>query len=202
MDWRSSIDDFKVRNFQCSQRVGIEIKVCVLYFCISVVLCCEGDVARVRQEHAVFLHGSRDDLCFGHQLRHVVGGLQTKVGAVRRSGGRPGRRTGVRGWMHKDVGAYPRIGKNEADGVVDASGGDFVRIEQQRRDGETCRVDTAALISTSRRRIDAVQIPYRNELRVENAIRVVGLPSFIEFAVAAIDNEQVAVPLSSFAMIA
>jgi hypothetical protein len=36
----------------------------------------------------------------------------------------------MRGWMYKDVRANPRIGKNESDGVVDASRSEFVGIEE------------------------------------------------------------------------
>ena len=71
-DWRSSIDDFEVRYFQCSQRVGIEIEVGVLCFCVQIVLCGEGDVARVCQEHTILLHGPRDDLCRGVQLCQII----------------------------------------------------------------------------------------------------------------------------------
>jgi hypothetical protein len=53
----------------------------------------------------------------------------------------------VRGGMHKDVRANPRIGKNEADGVVDASRSEFVGIEEQRSNGEAGGVGAGALIS-------------------------------------------------------
>ena len=63
----------------------------------------------------------------------------------------------------KTPAAHARIGKNEADGVVDASCGEFIRIEEQRSDGETGGVGAGALFSAARRRIDAVEIPYRDE---------------------------------------
>ena len=101
----------------------------------------------------------------------------------------------MRGGMHKDVRANSRIGKNEADGVVDASGGEFVGIEEQRSNRETGGVGAGALISASRRRIDTVEIPYRNKVCGKNIVRVVGLVGFVEFAVAAVDHDQVAVVL-------
>ena len=70
----------------------------------------------------------------------------------------------MRGRMHKDLRANPRIGENEANGVVDASRGELVGIEEQRRDGEAGGVGTGALISTSRWRINPVEIPNRHKV--------------------------------------
>ena len=122
--------------------------------------------------------------------------------AIRRSRNRPGRPAGVRGWMHKDVGAYPRIGKNEADGVVDASRSDLVGIEEQRRNGEPGSIGTAALISTSRRRIDAVEIPNCEKVCNQSIVNIIGLVGFVKFAVAAVSHDEVTVALTQCAVIA
>src|ERR1039458_8656829 len=108
-NWLAAINNFEVRNLQCSQRVGIEIEVGILYFCVLVALCGEGDVSAVREEHAIFLHGSRHNLCRRGKFRHVKGCFQAKMRAHRWSGNWPARSTGVRGWMHKYARAHSRI---------------------------------------------------------------------------------------------
>ena len=65
----------------------------------------------------------------------------------------------MRGGMHKDVRAYTLIGKNEADGVVDASVSDLVRGEEQGSNREAGCVGAGALISSSRGRIYPIEIP-------------------------------------------
>ena len=53
------------------------------------------------------------------------------------------------GWVHKDMRANPRIGKNESDGVVDVSNSEFVGIEEQWSNGKAGGVGAGALISAS-----------------------------------------------------
>jgi hypothetical protein len=52
------------------------------------------------------------------------------------------------GRMYKDLGADAWIGEYEADGVVDASGGEFVGIKEQWSNGEAGGIGTGALIAT------------------------------------------------------
>jgi hypothetical protein len=49
--------------------------------------------------------------------------------------------------MHKEVCAHARIGKNEANSVVDASRCEFVGIEEQWSNGKAGGVGAGALIS-------------------------------------------------------
>ena len=104
--------------------------------------------------------------------------------------------------MHEDMRANARIGKNETNGVVDASGSEFVGIEEQRSNGEARGVGAGALISAAGRRIDAVEIPHRDEVARRVIVRVVGLIGLVEFAMAAVDNDEMAVLLIDSALIA
>jgi hypothetical protein len=52
------------------------------------------------------------------------------------------------GGMHEDVRANPRIGKDEADGVVDVPGGKLVGTEEQWSNREAGGVGAGALISS------------------------------------------------------
>ena len=149
--------------------MGVKAEVGVLCFGVRIALRGEGDVAAVGEEHAVFLHGSGDDLRGGRELRHVVGGLQAEVDAHGRSGIGPAGRAGVRGGMDIDARAHPRIGKNEADGVVDASLGQLVGVEEQRGDGKTGGIGAGAAFSTAGGRIDAVEVPDREEVAASRA---------------------------------
>src|SRR5438270_4997246 len=77
--------------------------------------------------------------------------------------------------------------------MVDASRGQFVGIEEQRRYGKAGGVGAGALVSAAGRRINAVEIPDSEEPGVESALSVVGLPGFIQFAVGAIHHDEVTV---------
>src|ERR1035438_10224174 len=101
-----------------------------------------------------------------------------------RSGNRPKRSAGMRGGMHKNVRANPRVRKNKTYGVVDASRGQLVGIEKQRGNRKTGGVGAGALITPSRRRINAIEVPHHEAGCGKCAIRVVGLISFVEFSVA------------------
>jgi hypothetical protein len=51
--------------------------------------------------------------------------------------------------VNEDMGSDSRIGKREANGVVDAPQSDFVGAENKRSNGEACSVAAGALIPTS-----------------------------------------------------
>ncbi len=55
----------------------------------------------------------------------------------------------MRGGMHKYVRAHSRVGKNKADGVVDASRGQLVGVEKQRGNREAGGVGAGTLISAT-----------------------------------------------------
>ena len=97
--------------------------------------------------------------------------------------------------MHKYPWANPRIGKNKANSVVDASYSEFVGIEEQWSNGKAGGVGTGALISASRRRVHTIEIPHREKGCRERVIGVVSLPGFVKLAVAAVNHDQVAVTL-------
>jgi hypothetical protein len=101
----------------------------------------------------------------------------------------------MRGGMNKDVRANPRVGKDEADGVVDVPGGELVGIEEQWSNRQAGGVGAGALISTSRRRINSVEIPHSDKCCRKNILRVVGGIGLVELAVAAVDNDERAVIL-------
>ena len=73
--------------------------------------------------------------------------------------------------------------------MVDASRGEFVGIEEQRRNGEAGGVGAGALIAAPGGRIDAIEIPNRDKVCGDSIVRVVGLVGFVEFAVAAVDYD-------------
>ena len=62
LDWCSHIDDFKVRHLQWKQIVRTETDVGILCYRVLIALGGKCDIAAVGEEHAVFLHGARDDL--------------------------------------------------------------------------------------------------------------------------------------------
>ena len=182
--------------------MGVEAHVGVLDRGVLIALRGEGDVAAVGEEHAVFLHGTGDDPGGGRKLRHVVRGLQAEVRAHRESNIRSSWSTGMRRRMHEDVGANPRIGKDEANGVVDTAPGEFVGIEDQRRDGESGGIDAGTLIATPGWRVDAIQIPHHKPCCKQDGARRICLVRFVELALSAVHNDQVAITLIGVALIA
>src|ERR1017187_2083953 len=182
--------------------MGAEIEVGVLCCGVCIALCCEGNVAAIGEEHAVFLHGSRDDLCGRGQSRQVVGGLEAETGAHGRSRHRTAGSTSMGGRMDVDLGAHPWIGENKANGMVDASRGELVGIEEQRCDGESGGVGAGAPFSAPGRRIKTVEVPYREEGSIKGSICVVCLVGFVELAVTAVSYDEVAVVVVSIALIA
>src|SRR5438034_4285959 len=69
------IYNFKIRYFQRSQFVRAEIKVGVFCCRVGIALRSKGDISSVGQQHAVLLHGARDDLRRWCQMGHIVGVL-------------------------------------------------------------------------------------------------------------------------------
>ena len=161
----------------------------------------EGDVAAVGEEHAVFLHGAGDNPGSRRELRHVIPSLEAEVDAHGRSGIGPAGRAGMRGGMDIDSLAHARIGKNEANGVVDASFGQLVGAEEQRGDGKSGGIGAGAAFSATGGRIDAIEVPDREEGGVESAIGEGSLPGFIELAMTAVDDDQVAIFVVGMALI-
>jgi hypothetical protein len=103
--------------------------------------------------------------------------------------------------MHKDVSADARIGKSKADGVVDASGGKFVRVEEERGDRKAGGIGAGALIAASGWRIDSIEIPNSDKVCVKNIVAQVGLVSFVKPAMAAVGYDKMAVALLNIALV-
>jgi hypothetical protein len=103
--------------------------------------------------------------------------------------------------MDIDLGANAGIRENEANGVVDASRGEFVGIEEQRCDRKAGRVGAGAPFSSSGRRIDPVEIPHSEEGRIKSAIYKSGLKCLIEFPVTAVCHYEMAIAFFKVALI-
>jgi hypothetical protein len=81
--------------------------------------------------------------------------------------------------MHKNVRANARIGKREPDGVIDVPHSQFVGTEEQGCNGEAGSVGACALIPAPRRRVYAIEIPNRYEIRANGILGHISLEGFV-----------------------
>ena len=101
----------------------------------------------------------------------------------------------MRGGMNVNVRTNSRIGKDKADGMVDASGSDLVGIEEQWSNRKSGGIGAGALISTPRGRIHSVKVPNCNKNCTKSIGFIVSLVGFVEFALAAVNYDKVAIAI-------
>src|SRR5579863_6717564 len=173
--------------------MGIKPKIRVLGDRILIVLRIERDLPAVGKKHPILLQRASHDARRRRKLRHIEVGLQAEMGPIGQCQFGTLWATGVRCWMHEDVGAYPPVGKNESNRMVDASSRQLVGVKEERGNGKSRSVRTPPLIAAPRWGINSTEIPYRKRSRTQRSIRIVCLIRFIELMLGAVHNAQSAI---------
>src|ERR1700742_1751120 len=199
---RTLFEHFEIGHLERLQVTGLETDVRVLCSGIGVVLCRQRNNASVCKEHSVFLHGARYHLSCRFQMRDIIVGLKAKVGAIRRTEGRPARATVMGGGVNKNASADALVGQNKPNRVINMSHREFVRAEQEWSNRVSSGVCTGALIAPPRRRINAIEVPNGQYHRGDGPAVEIGGKGLVELPVVAVHRNVVAVLLFDGTLVA